>query len=402
MKRLPLLVALVLLSTLATPITSPVVAQNSIMDELEETAREIERLQAEMAATEADISYWRDQVSATSGRMGAVLADLAAAEQTLEDLNLSITDTQAAVSFTELEISQKEAELEKTNAQISDTHARVVTQAVELFKQGGGQIQTVFDYESVQDAAVAVRYGSSVLAETNRALDTLEELRSQKEQQVGLIEEQKAELNGQLERLDTAQEKAEQQRVIIEETQALLQAELINQQALLQAVRTEAAYIDNELAAEEAEREQLRELLEAEQRRTGLAPDELWPPLNPTRIVSPYGPRLHPILGYTRIHAGIDLNGHAGQEIYAAASGTVIYAGPRGGYGNTVIIDHGGGMATLYAHQSSVAVSKGAEVVLGDLIGYVGSTGLSTGPHLHFEVRLNGAHTDPAPYFIVS
>ena len=401
MKRLSLIVTLVLLASLATPVTPPVVAQNAIQDELEDTAKEIERLENLMAQAEGDISYWRNQISATNGRMTGVLNDLIAAEQALEDLNLSITDTQAAISFTELEVSQKEAELADTDAMISDTHGMVVTQAVELFKQGGGQIQTVFDYQSVQDAAVAVRYGSAVIAETNRALDSLEELRRQKEQQVSLIEEQKAELNSQLTRLDTAQIKAEQQKLVVEQTRALVEAELINQQALLQTVKNEAAHFENELAAEEAEQERLIELLAAEQRRGGIAPGELFPPLNPTRIVSPYGPRLHPILGYTRTHAGIDLDGDGGQEIFAAASGTVIYAGPRGGYGNTVIIDHGGGMATLYAHQSSVAVSKGEDVSLGDRIGYVGSTGLSTGPHLHFEVRINGAHTDPAPYFTV-
>jgi murein DD-endopeptidase MepM/ murein hydrolase activator NlpD len=400
-KRFSLLLALVLLGSLAPPMAAPVVAQNAIQDELAETAKEIERLENLMAQAEGDISYWRNQISSTSGRMNDVLGDLAAAEQTLEDLNLSITDTQAAISFTELEISQKEAELDRTSAMITETHDMVVTQAVELFKQGGGQIQTVFDYQSVQDAAIAVRYGSAVIAETNRALDNLEELRNQKEQQVTLIEEQRAELNGQLSRLDTAQIKAEEQKAIVVHTRALVEAELVHQKALLQTVKNEAAHIENVLAAEEAEQERLIELLAAEQRRGGIAPGELFPPLNPTRIVSPYGPRLHPILGYTRTHAGLDLDGNTGQEIFAAASGTVIYSGYRGGYGNTVIIDHGGGMATLYAHQNSLVAGKGDEVGLGDLIGYVGSTGLSTGPHLHFEVRINGAHTDPAPYFTV-
>ena len=99
------------------------------------------------------------------------------------------------------------------------------------------------------------------------------------------------------------------------------------------------------------------------------------------------------------MHTGIDIDADTGDPIVAAAGGKVIYAGYRGGYGNTIIIDHGGGMATLYAHQSQLAASTGQEVRLGDLIGYVGSTGLSTGPHLHFEVRINGAHRDPAPYF---
>lgn len=401
MKRRGLFLAVVLLASIVTPVTTPVAAQNAISDELAETAKEIERLESLMAAAEGDISYWRNQISATNSRMNDVLADLVAAEAVLADLNVSINETQTAISFAELEISQKEAELAETNARIVDTHTMVVTQAVELFKRGGGHIQTVFDYQSVQDAALAVRYGSTVIEETNQALASLEELRSQKEQQRTLIEEERATLNGHLDRLDTAQAQAQNQKQDVEQSRALVEAELINQQALLQTIKNEAAHIENEIAAEEAEQERLIELLAAEQRRGGIAPGELFPPLNPTRIVSAYGPRLHPILGYTRIHAGLDLDGDNGQEIFAAASGTVIYSGYRGGYGNTVIIDHGGGMATLYAHQSSLVASRGDEVSLGDLIGYVGSTGLSTGPHLHFEVRINGAHTDPAPYFTV-
>ena len=116
------------------------------------------------------------------------------------------------------------------------------------------------------------------------------------------------------------------------------------------------------------------------------------------RITSPFGPRVHPILGTTRLHTGIDFGSGFGTAIAAAAPGTVIHASGFGGYGNTVIIDHGGGMSTLYAHQSEINVANGAEVETGDTIGLVGSTGLSTGPHLHFEVRILGSPVDPAPY----
>jgi len=120
-----------------------------------------------------------------------------------------------------------------------------------------------------------------------------------------------------------------------------------------------------------------------------------WPTAG--RVGSVFGPRLHPILGYYRPHNGLDIGGAHGAGIYAADSGTVILAGVNGGYGNTIVIDHGAGMSSLYAHQSRFHVSKGSKVEKGDLIGYVGTTGLSTGPHLHFEARLNGAPIDPMP-----
>jgi murein DD-endopeptidase MepM/ murein hydrolase activator NlpD len=115
-----------------------------------------------------------------------------------------------------------------------------------------------------------------------------------------------------------------------------------------------------------------------------------WPLSAP--ITSPFGWR------WGRMHEGIDLGAAYGTAIAAAADGTVIYAGWLGGYGNLTVIDHGGGLATAYGHQSRIAVSVGQQVSRGEIIGYVGSTGHSTGPHLHFEVRVNGEPVDPLGY----
>ncbi len=116
------------------------------------------------------------------------------------------------------------------------------------------------------------------------------------------------------------------------------------------------------------------------------------------RISSEFGYRVHPISGARRLHAGMDIAAGSGTPIGAAGAGTVIFAGWRGGYGNCIIIDHGGGIATLYGHQSSLAASVGQSVSAGQVIGYVGSTGYSTGPHLHWEVRVNGSPTNPRGY----
>jgi murein DD-endopeptidase MepM/ murein hydrolase activator NlpD len=110
------------------------------------------------------------------------------------------------------------------------------------------------------------------------------------------------------------------------------------------------------------------------------------------QITSGFGPR------WGRMHQGLDVAAPTGRPITAAKSGKVIVAGWSGGYGNLVVIDHGGGLSTAYAHQSRIAVKVGDPVTQGGLIGYIGSTGHSTGPHLHFEVRVNGAARDPLPY----
>ncbi|MDG2991135.1 peptidoglycan DD-metalloendopeptidase family protein [Candidatus Synechococcus calcipolaris G9] len=115
-------------------------------------------------------------------------------------------------------------------------------------------------------------------------------------------------------------------------------------------------------------------------------------------ITSNFGWRTHPILGTRRLHNGTDFGADTGTPIRAADAGTVILSGWSGGYGNTVIINHGGGMTTLYAHASRLLVQEGQTVQQGQVIAEVGSTGLSTGPHLHFEVRINGDPQDPMAY----
>lgn len=119
-------------------------------------------------------------------------------------------------------------------------------------------------------------------------------------------------------------------------------------------------------------------------------------PLDAARISSGFGMRQHPILGYSRMHRGVDFAAPAGTPVYAAGDGTVEFAGWRGDYGRTVILSHAGGIRTLYAHLSATSVRAGARVRQGQMIGRVGSTGLSTGPHLHYEVHRNNVAVDPA------
>ena len=122
----------------------------------------------------------------------------------------------------------------------------------------------------------------------------------------------------------------------------------------------------------------------------------IWPLAG--EVTSEFGWRTHPIFGTARFHSGLDIGGDYGMPIHAAAGGTVTYAGWISGYGNAVIIDHGGGITTLYGHNQSLAVSEGQSVSQGQTIAYCGSTGNSTGPHCHFEVRQNGEPVSPYGY----
>lgn len=125
-----------------------------------------------------------------------------------------------------------------------------------------------------------------------------------------------------------------------------------------------------------------------------------WPMPTATHVTSGYGNRLHPVYKVWKMHTGIDIGSYMNEAIVAAGDGTVIYTGKKGGYGNTVIIDHGGGITTLYAHINSrgTLVKVGQEVKAGQQIAKAGRTGTATGPHLHFEVRINGEHKNPLEY----
>ncbi len=123
-----------------------------------------------------------------------------------------------------------------------------------------------------------------------------------------------------------------------------------------------------------------------------------WPAPGYTRISSPFGNRMHPILKKMKLHTGVDIAVPANNTLVAAQAGTVIHSDWLGGYGKVIMIDHGGGIVTLYAHNNKLLVKVGETVTRGQAITKSGSTGRSTGPHLHFEVRVNGDYVDPMTY----
>jgi murein DD-endopeptidase MepM/ murein hydrolase activator NlpD len=176
------------------------------------------------------------------------------------------------------------------------------------------------------------------------------------------------------------------------------------QERLLQAIRRERVLQERRLEELEADSGDIQRSLERELARREARP-KAFPTLpqwngkllRPTAggLGSGFGMRYHPILHYTRMHTGVDIGGRVGQPVFAASSGEVFFAAWRGGYGQCIILLHGGGMSTLYGHLSHISVRLGQRVNRGQLIGAVGSTGLSTGPHLHFEVRRNGAPVNP-------
>lgn len=178
-----------------------------------------------------------------------------------------------------------------------------------------------------------------------------------------------------------------------------MEEKVARQQALIERLKTDKALIDQQYEELMAASRQVGAMIR-ERGDSGVIVSGsgamIWPLAG--TVTSEFGWRIHPITGAQRFHSGVDIGGDYGQSIHAAQSGTVEYAGWISGYGNAVIINHGGGITTLYGHNQSLAVSEGQSVSQGQTIAYCGSTGNSTGPHCHFEVRQNGEPVSPYAY----
>jgi murein DD-endopeptidase MepM/ murein hydrolase activator NlpD len=210
--------------------------------------------------------------------------------------------------------------------------------------------------------------------------------------------EQEAEKADQLIMLDELSVKLDESAALIKEMEAALETSLEQ----YHEKEAEGAKMQDEINAKEAELRRQEEAARNAGKSSGTVVGSgrlSWPSASSNVVTSLFGTRMHPIYGYYRTHNGIDIAAKYGTNILAADSGTVITSAYNSSYGNYVVISHGNGMTTLYAHMSARKVSEGNAVSTGQTIGLVGSTGASTGPHLHFEVSVNGSRVNPLNYF---
>jgi murein DD-endopeptidase MepM/ murein hydrolase activator NlpD len=340
--------------------------------------------------------------SALEAELAGLTSELGTAETLVAEADLALRSTRAEIETNTAELAQTQRDLEQQRDQVR-------ARARATFMYGSPNYpETVLDIDTANDLGASLQYMRSLVhADQNQA----EEIAALERKYEAMIE--------RLEQLRIVQDEAREQRArerdrvadLVDARQQVateLERQASEHEAVLAELESDeqryAAAIDDLEAESAAIEDRLADL--AERQRTGAsggaggtpAPSSgsfQWP-VNGT-VTSGFGYRTHPVLGTQRLHAGVDFGAASGTPIVAAASGTVVSAGWQGGYGNAVIIDHGGGEATLYGHQSRLAVSSGARVSRGQVIGYVGSTGMSTGPHLHFELRINGVPTDPMP-----
>lgn len=297
-----------------------------------------------------------------------------------------LTQFDALTAAQAVQISELETEIDKQQRMLDDMIRM-------SFEYGGAasSVEFIFSAEDFSDLLSRIdllsyhlSYNDKVLDTYNASLQNLEETKAEYESAKITMGEYKTQQETLRTELAAKQAEAADKRALALENADAYQKELDQKQAYINELNDEIKRLASMFAKEDTST------------YTGTFFFPL--PQNSYRITSYYGNRKDPFTGKTAYHNGYDLAAPKGTEIYAADSGTVVIAKWNGGYGNCVTINHGGGIMTLYGHCSSLNVVSGQQVKRGDVIAYVGTTGRSSGNHLHFTVYKNGNLTDPAPY----
>lgn len=377
-KRLYVGIVVLLLAALLGGL-APASAQEDIEDarRQREEAREAE-LQAQ-AARDVLEAEWEDIETAFAAADELVKM----AETRADALRAQLELTELRVRRIEVGIAWAEYDEELISGQLADLAIQEylgISTSESVLESG--DLNETLTRNTVLDVIQGA--GNDVIDTARSAADSREELRAEAEHEIAEVQRLQAELDDELADLEGAREVRARAREALdarldEWSDIIADWESIEQD-LTDFIVTEQRRADAQSA------------FDAQRSAVGF----VWP--TEGGIGSYFGWRRHPILGYSRLHGGLDIGGRQGQPIVATKEGEVIMARVNGGYGNTIIIDHGNGDASLYGHQSSLVVREGDYVETGQHIGNVGSTGLSTGPHLHFEIRVNGEVVDPLGY----
>lgn len=365
---------------------------------LADVEREMESLRNQIVAARTDQSEYAVAIEETRVRLADVTEELARNEEALAQAEGRVADKQAQVEDLERKVVRIEADVAQTRRNLDQTRKNLRERAAELYMSGfSGWENALFGSEAAALVVVRVEYGQAVLDEVEILFRSLEVLERQEQDYQDRLEADRALELTVLEQLEADRAEAERQATTVAGFREQLRAELAALEELLARIRHDISHYEGHLDRLEEESEQIELEILRRQIREGRAPGRLaWPVQGP--ISSPYGWRIHPVLGGRRMHTGVDVAVPTGTPIRAAAGGRVILAERWGGYGRTVVVDHGGGVSTLYAHMSAIAASVGEEPLAGEVIGYIGCSGYCTGPHLHFEVREAGQPVDPMNY----
>jgi murein DD-endopeptidase MepM/ murein hydrolase activator NlpD len=341
-------------------------------------AAALKRAKVEIPKAQAELREARTELGAAREVEQVILAQLARAQE---------------------KAAREQARVDEVMDQMDTTRRTIGAIARTVYTQGPyAEVELVLESQDPGDFAERLQSVRTVVKGQDRALAGLAELRADLQQRTddlkaaqSIVEERRVEATEKRKAAERLADRAQAAKAKIDRLVA----------ARADAVRVanrEKAKTERQLRILKREQERLAALLAGPGTGAGFPTGSLqWPTAG--GLSQGVGPRIHPVYGYNSCHTGIDISGSSGQLIFAAAAGKVLDIRTSGPYGNHTIVDHGDGLATMYAHQSRFAVSPGDRVKKGQLIGYVGSTGFSTGSHLHFEVWIGGRPYDPMGWF---
>lgn len=366
-----------------------------------ETAAELQQklrsARARIEAAKEHKATLNEQISDLDGRLSAIQKKLDGLGGQIAAVEERLSVTQEKLAVLRKELRLKKLELEAAQAKLELEQKNFAERAILSYKIDDlGYLDVLLASSDFEDLISRANVIHDLLGGNNALVGGLEHARDEVDTEKDAIARREDAVADATQVLQQKSDELAALRAAQAASQAAALAVRRQKQGTLKGVNKDLAELERQEDQLLAESQALAGVI-AGSSGSGQGTGSLIYPVNGP-ITSPFGWRIHPILRYRKFHTGLDFGVGYGTPIRASDSGTVIYSTWMGGYGNVIIVDHGNGLSTLYAHQSSVAVGSGARVTRGQTVGYVGSTGFSTGPHLHFEVRVNGNPVDPMGY----
>ena len=348
----------------------------------------VKDLKSRLEESNSAINNKKKQLDAVKDQKSDITKEIQQLDMQIDEARSSLDDLNAQILKLESGIQIKERDIEEAEKKLKEQDELLRARLVVLYESGEtSYLDILLDSHSIADFFARHQVVEQLLEYDKDLMNSTE---ANKE----LIEKSKQVLEARELQITTARTNKIQAKGKLDTFKG-------NRKVFLRKLNSKIQSIEDAIDQENRESDEIKNRIRKIQqgsKRQFTGGVFTWPVPASSRISSPFGYRFHPILKKKKMHAGIDIGAPMGVDILAAHGGTVIFAGWYGGYGKAIIIDHGGGKSTLYGHASKLLVSDGQEVNEGRKIAEVGSTGLSTGPHLHFEVREDGSPVNPLKY----
>ena len=348
-------------------------ASNSSQSKLDEINDKIDDAEKDLAAGKKESK--------------SLASEIEKLERQIKNKEKELDNIQGNISSTRSQIGTTQTEMQVVQEQMTEQNANMNERLRTMYKNGNtGMLEVLLGSEDLSSLVTNIDMVSRIYDSDTEVLKTMQETYNTLEQHKKKLEELNASLKSQEASAKAKQDEMEAEQDVINKKKKEVDKDNKELEKMIDEFQAEADALVKEIQG----------LQSTGTKYTG--GKMTWPAPGYSRITSEYGNRIHPVLKTKKFHAGMDIGVPSGNKIVAAAGGTVIKAAYSGSYGNMVMIDHGGGIVTLYAHNTKLLVKKGDKVSAGQQIAVSGATGRVTGPHLHFEVRVNGNYVNPRNY----